>query len=336
MWVPLASITLSAGFLAGCSGAAAGAPVTVALTPQPTSASAAFPMPITDLASASTSPMVKSAGAGLLSSADLADFQRRFGSSAEVALVGLHGGPPDVVGDTRTPYSWSTAKVLVVATLLRQAHGPAGLDEQQRADVTAALSASDNDAVAELVDGLSGPDVNLDTALAAVTGTLRASGDTSTTATATDDYSIGETVWPLANQAEFLAAVTRGCVLDEASRDYLLAEMGGVIPEQRWGLGQAGALAFKGGWDIDDEDLAYVRQVGLMQAPDGNHCVAAISARVPQTSAPKAQSFDEAMAADQSELDDSEYQFADAKRRADEVATWVVQHVHTAPPATPC
>ena len=203
-------------------------------------------------------------------------------------------------------------------------------------DVTAALSASDNDAVAELVDGLSGPDVNLDTALAAVTGTLRASGDTSTTATATDDYSIGETVWPLANQAEFpRGRHARLC----ARRGLPRLPFGGDgwrHPGAALGPRAGRCPGVQGRLGHRRRGSAYVRQVGLMQAPDGNHCVAAISARVPQTSAPKAQSFDEGHGRRPVRLDDSEYQFADAKRRADEVATWVVQHVHTAPPATPC
>ncbi len=59
----------------------------------------------------------------------------------------------------------------------------------------------------------------------------------------------------------------------------LLETMGEVVDVQRWGIGQAGSPAFKGGWDYDDEGRAYVRQVGLMTTADGNQYAVAISVR---------------------------------------------------------
>ena len=281
----------------------------------------------------------------LLSAADLADFRDRFGQSAGVAVVGLTGATPQVLGDARTPYAWSTSKVLVVAALVRDVGGAANLTDEQRELVTAALAASDNESAALLMAELEARHGDLDGALAVLTDLLRAAGDDHTTAAATDDYSTGETVWGLSEQARFLGAVTRGCLLDQESTRYLLTEMGGVIEEQRWGLGEVGSDAFKGGWDVDDEDLLYVRQVGLLTAADGHPYVVALSARTPIPEAPvppadePAADFEGKWGGKDGEWPSQggfDYTFTGSEDLAGEVAAWVQQRVATAPRPTPC
>lgn len=285
------------------------------------------------------------AASGLLSSADVADFRERFGESAGVAVVALNGAQPQVLGDARTPYAWSTSKLLVVVALVRDVGGANNLTEEQRELVTAALGASDNESAALLMAELEARHEDLSGALAVLTGVLRAAGDDHTTASATDDYSTGETVWALSEQARFLGAVTRGCLLDPDSTRYLLAEMGGVIEEQRWGLGEVGSRAFKGGWDVDDEDLLYVRQVGLLQAGDGHDYVVALSARTPipeaelPTTADPAAEFAGEWREGQGEwpsLEGFDYTFTSSEELAGAVGRWVRQRVDTAPEPAPC
>lgn len=283
--------------------------------------------------------------AGVLSAADLADFRARFGESAGLAIVALDGSAAQFVGDSRTPYAWSTSKVLVVATLLREVGAVSALTDEQRELVTAALSASDNESAALLMAEIEDRRGGFDAGLAALTDVLRTVGDTTTTASATDDYSTGETVWPLSAQAEFVAQLRRGCLLDPTSRDYLFAEMAGVIEEQQWGLGEVGSPAYKGGWDVDDDDLLYVRQVGVLRTPDGVEYVVGLSARTP-IAAPTAPAspdptadFDQEWAdvGDAWVSDDGEdISFASSEQLAGDVARWVVEHVTSAPTPKPC
>ena len=54
------------------------------------------------------------------------------------------------VGDSRAPYAWSTAKILIVAQTLLDSGGPNNLTEEQRSLISSALASSDNEAAAAL------------------------------------------------------------------------------------------------------------------------------------------------------------------------------------------
>lgn len=100
-----------------------------------------------------------------------------------------------------------------------------------------------------------------------LTGLLRQSGDRSTTIQpgkeAESNYGLSQ--WAPSGQALFMSELARGCLLDRDSTDYLMAALGGVIEEQRWGLGSVGSTAFKGGWGAKSGEIAFeVRQVGLI------------------------------------------------------------------------
>jgi len=252
-----------------------------------------------------------------LSDEQRADFIARFGSTAALALSDLDGHTVEVLGsDGGAPYAWSTAKVLA-ATALLEAAGEDQLEPEEQEAMALALTESDNDALAEVIDAV-GRRTEADFAgvLDYITELLRSSGDTSTTAVATDSYSLGETQWRLGDQAEFLAGVARGCVLAAEPAAQLLQTMGAVVEEQRWGLGQAESPAFKGGWDFDEDGRAYVRQFGLMTAADGNEYVAAVSIRGVADDA------------------DPETGFEQSEATLTAMAQWLREAVVTAPEAT--
>lgn len=263
--------------------------------------------------------------------AQIADFTARFGDSAAIAVVGLDGEAPQFVGDVRTPFAMSTAKLLVVAALLGQVGGPANLTEDERVMIADALAASDNDAAASLFTEIETARGSLDAAIAALGEVLGAAGDASTQVVAADAYTVGETVWPLPTQASFLASVRRGCVLTPESQAFILEQMGTVIPEQQWGLGAVGASAFKGGWDYDDAGNAYVRQVGVVTAPDGHDYAVALSARLPTMAGTGDEEW-----LDTAEIDPFDVDFARTQLLADELAEWVTTNVSAAPPASSC
>lgn len=258
----------------------------------------------------------------LLDVAARAEFESTFGRGASVVVVPLNNSAPSGVIGPGVPYAWSTSKVLVVVTALARLGGVDGLSDEQREWVTGALTASDNESAALLMSAIEEQAGGFDEGIEALTQTLRTVGDTGTQAQATDEYSTGETVWALPEQAQFVAAVRRGCVLDQPAAEYLFTEMAGVIDEQRWGLGSVGAVAFKGGWDVDDDDLAYVRQVGVVKAPNGNEYIVAIATRVPL--------------AEVAEGDDETDPFVPAYDELTRIAAWVTGKVTAAPAPAAC
>jgi hypothetical protein len=149
--------------------------------------------------------------------------------------------------------AWSTSKVLVVAAFLDTACAgdPANATAQQKRWVTAALTASDMDAVLALRDaipGRPGP---------AITAVLRSIGDNRTVA---PDTSQGGMQWTIREQVRFMAALNAGRVVSKAASTYILASMR-PIAAHRWGLGTIGAGPFKGGWLRSD---TVTRQMGIV------------------------------------------------------------------------
>ncbi len=228
----------------------------------------------------------RSAGAGgpLFSS----DAQRSFAAlatsiPAEVGLaVAALGGSGEVetFGSLQSGHAWSTIKLPILVTLMREGALSAG-EEQWAA---AAIEASDNEAAASLFDQLERTHGGLDGASAAVDEVLAAAGSTGTTL-ATDPpprgavSTYGQTEWSLVGSATFLRSLVNGCLLDPAGTEYVAGLMGSVIPEQHWGLGEAGfepswSVGLKGGWGPEAGSGAYlVRQVGVVR--DGKSGVVA-------------------------------------------------------------
>ena len=95
-----------------------------------------------------------------------------------LAIAPLGTGPVLTFGSLQVGHAWSTMKVPVLTTLLRQLeHAGRSLDPQAQADASRALEASDNAAAEDLFAGLESTDGGLDGASAAVQSTLAAAGD---------------------------------------------------------------------------------------------------------------------------------------------------------------
>ncbi|GAA2166947.1 hypothetical protein [Pedococcus bigeumensis] len=165
------------------------------------------------------------------------------------------GNPGNVTveGSVSSYKAWSTSKVLVVAAFLDTAcdGDPARASAQQKRWVTAALTASDMDAVIALREDIPGSPG------AAITKVLRSIGDTRTVA---PDASQGGMQWTIRQQVRFMAALSSGRVVSKAASAYILSSMR-PIPAHRWGLGTIGAGPFKGGWLRSD---TVTRQMGIV------------------------------------------------------------------------
>lgn len=202
-----------------------------------------------------------------------------------VAVAPL-GGPERIAvfGSLRAGHAWSTIKVPILVALMREG----ALSSQERQAAAAALEASDNEAAASLFDRLERAHGGLAGASAAVQETLAAAGDSGTAvATAPPPpgafSTYGQTEWSLEGSTAFFRSLARGCLLSPAGTEYVLDLMRGVIPEQRWGLGEGGfdqswTVAMKGGWGPEASGGYLVRQSGVVQGGSAGVVVAMIVA----------------------------------------------------------
>ena len=182
-------------------------------------------------------------------------------------------------GPLQVGHGWSTMKVPVLTTLLRQLeHAGGSLDPAGRDDATRALHASDNAAAEALFSRLEASDGGLDGASTAVQNTLRAAGDSSTTVNTAPNSggftTWGQTEWPASAAVTFYRALAAGCLLSTPDTRYVLGLMQGVESDQRWGAGSAGygtsvPVAFKGGWGPEDGGGYLVRQSAIVAARGG-------------------------------------------------------------------
>jgi hypothetical protein len=198
------------------------------------------------------------------------------------AAVGLPGSAPAVTaGAVFTGSAWSTIKVPIALRVLEDAGGPGGLTDAQRSQIERALTLSNNAAAAHLFAGLGQSHGGASAAAGAVTELLRQSGDPSTVVSTEgrDGFSsYGQTDWSLVSQAQFMSAVSAGCLGSSQSRELLLDLMGRVTSDT-WGLGSAGVPArWKGGWGPDADGRYLVRQMGIIHV-GGRDLAVAIAAK---------------------------------------------------------
>jgi hypothetical protein len=205
----------------------------------------------------------KHVSTAILSPADRASFTRlqaSLGGRIGVAVSGAGlGQKVQRAGSLNTAIAWSTSKAPVAMAIYA-----AGLDAAQQANLTAAITASDNAAAERLWSALGGGD----TAAQAADDQLRAAGDDRTQIQPTTlraGYTpFGQTVWTLIDQTRFVAGMP--CTQPGAQ---VLRLMGNVVAGQRWGLGATGApFALKGGWGpgvSPGADGGYLdRQMGII------------------------------------------------------------------------
>jgi hypothetical protein len=163
--------------------------------------------------------------------------------------------------------AWSTIKVPIAVRVLEDVGGPNALTAPQRDLISRAITASDNEAAAELFSSLERKHGGLSGASTAVTQVLRQAGDATTVVSTQgrDGFSTyGQTEWSLRLQHQFISELVGGCITSAASTDYLLGLMG-TVTSDTWGLGSAGVPAlWKGGWGPGTDGRYLLRQMGAM------------------------------------------------------------------------
>jgi hypothetical protein len=204
-----------------------------------------------------------------------------------LAVQPLGGGTAQEFGDLREGHAWSSIKVPILATLLRE-QGEA-LSPEEEAWARSAITASDNEAAASLFGQIEETHGDLAGASEAVESVLHESGSASTVVATSPPppgavSTYGQTEWSLTDAAQFFAAVGRCEVLGPQGTGYVESLMQEVIPEQRWGLGEAGfpagwQVAMKGGWGPEAESGGsyLVRQSGIVESENGGIAVAMIA-----------------------------------------------------------
>jgi hypothetical protein len=211
----------------------------------------------------------------------------RLAGQAGVAIAPLAAGRIQTFGTLQAAHAWSTSKVPVLVTLMRddEASGRA-LQSPEATDAALALEESDNGAIEALFERLEQNRGGLIGASGAVQQTLRRAGDAQTVINTTPNdqgfTTYGQTDWSLSGEVTFYRALARGCLLDSADTTYVLHLMRGVTASQRWGVGTAGyasstPLAFKGGWGPDDQGKYQVRQTAIVGAGSRGYVVSMLA-----------------------------------------------------------
>jgi hypothetical protein len=181
-------------------------------------------------------------------------------------------------------HAWSSIKPAILSTVLKEQGEHLGPEEEAWAE--GAITASDNEDAAALFGTIEGRQGGLEGASNAVGETIHEGGSTSTVvatapppAGAVSTY--GQTVWPVGEAVRFYHGLATCRV---AGTSYIESLMEQVIPEQRWGLGEANwpgeaRVGMKGGWGPDTEAGGgyLVRQSGFVQTSSGGIAVAMIA-----------------------------------------------------------
>lgn len=215
-------------------------------------------------------------------SSDLHAFLQSLGgrSGAVVGPVGA-GGPRMTGGNLTSGSAWSTIKVPIAQRVITDAGGPSGLTAEQSSQIQAALTLSDNDAAAALFDGLSKTYGGVTQGSEAVGEMLGEAGDTQTiiSTEGRDGFSsYGQTDWSLFEQNKYMSALAGGCLADQQTTGYLLDQMSNVTSDT-WGLGSVGLPAeWKGGWGPGTDGKYLVRQMGVVELPNGEEMVITLAA----------------------------------------------------------
>jgi len=191
--------------------------------------------------------------------------------SEGLAYASVGGAATTQLGSWRTGPGWSTVKVPLAIAAVAKAHGQpdAGTQRLMRLSITA----SDNAAAEQLWASLGEPH----TAAVQVQTVLRSGGDRDTLVQSQrvrpGFSAFGQTIWSLANQAGFVAALP--CIKYSGE---VLRLMGDVESDQRWGIGAVGLPAqFKGGWGPGPGGGYLVRQMGIITLANGSRVGLAIA-----------------------------------------------------------
>jgi hypothetical protein len=243
-----------------------------------------------------------------VSSSSFATLESEISGEIGVAYAPLGSAQSQTLGPLQVGHAWSSFKVPISVTVMLEQGG--SLNSNQESLVASAITASDNEAAAALFSELES--MTGGRASEAVERTLeKAEGAAVEVSTAPPPpgavSSWGQTEWPLSASTSFYGALACGAY--GGATDTILSDMEGVIPEQRWGLGQASfpsgtSVAFKAGWGPDGSESGpyLVRQAGIIRSGQGG-AVVTIAAQ------------------------DSSGSFEAGVSDLDRVADWVAMHV---------
>ncbi len=221
-------------------------------------------------------PAAREAGqAPLLSAADARRFrrlERTLSGSVGVAVAPLGDGPVKSLGKLRRGVAWSTMKVPVLVTLIRDRDGVDGLTARERTWARAAVTRSDNEAAKSLFAALERAHGGLVGASDELESTLRAAGDERTEVNTKPHpagyTTFGQTSWTAGESARFYRQLARGCLMESEGNEYVTGLMRQVVADQRWGMGRAGLsgvkVGLKGGWGPGAGGAYLVRQSAIV------------------------------------------------------------------------
>lgn len=211
---------------------------------------------------------------------------RELSGTNGIAVSSLSGEKISTLGNLRTGRAWSTMKVPVLVTLMRDyAEAGKSLSSSEQANAAAALTRSDNDAAKALFRTLVSRNEDVDGASAKIDETLRASGDDRTNVNTVDPgngfTTFGQTEWSTAASAKFFRALANNCLLSKPDTKYVLDLMEQVASDQNWGAGSAGFdsshVAYKGGWGPESGGDYLVRQDAIVGTGSRGIVIAMIS-----------------------------------------------------------
>lgn len=204
------------------------------------------------------------AGAGGPLAADFAKLENKLNAKMGIVISGVGANPQQLVfGDWTSGPAWSTSKIPLTITALREENSPTVTDAMR-----AAITESDNAAAESIWEQLGDPV----TAAHKVEAVLSKYGDPTTVEwrkLRPQFTAFGQTIWSLTNQARF----TADAVCDSANAK-IFELMGQVESGQRWGLGVVPETRFKGGWGPSPTGNYLVRQLGVLKLPTGLTAVA--------------------------------------------------------------
>jgi hypothetical protein len=232
-------------------------------------------------------PPADTASAPSGAQASFDQFARTLPGTVGLAIAPLGQGPVVTFGSLQVGHAWSTMKVPVLTTVLRELEASgSSLSPQGRGYAQAALEHSDNSAAEALFSGLEQTDGGLTGASGALQGTLRAAGDQTTTINTSPNSggftTWGQSLWSATGEVTFYRSLARGCMLAPADTQYVLGLMSNVESDQRWGAGSAGfpagtQLQFKGGWGPENGGGYLVRQTAIVGSGDRGYVLSMLA-----------------------------------------------------------
>jgi hypothetical protein len=242
-----------------------------------------------------TAPGSATPGAGTSLAADFPRLKSTLNGTVGLVISAVGRNPQQLVlGDWTSGPAWSTSKVPLTMTRLREENPPTGL-------IRAAITESDNAAAESIWEQLGDP---VTAAHKIETVVLRPYGDPTTVESQKvhPPYTaFGQTIWALTDQTRFTAAAV--C---DPGNESIFNLMGQVESGQRWGLGVIPDTRFKGGWGPGTDGKYLVRQLGVLKTPRGSTAVAVATQ-------PASGSFD------------------DGTQQLTEVAKWLNSHIAELP-----